>query len=136
LSTAFLYVLLLLAGDGARRIAVMGTDDGLRSWLVGPWTWYVAWCLLIAGGLIGWVMLSAWGRWLLLVRFWLPLTGRLPWRTFEFLDDACRRGVLRRAGGVYQFRHARLQDRLAEDVSGDHPTATSGSVSSSGPGTG
>jgi hypothetical protein len=30
-----------------------------------------------------------------------------------FLDDAYRRGVLRRAGAVYQFRHARLQDRLA-----------------------
>ncbi|MFI6358668.1 hypothetical protein ACIBJF_40075 [Streptomyces sp. NPDC050743] len=30
-----------------------------------------------------------------------------------FLDDAHRRGVLRQAGAVYQFRHARLQEQLA-----------------------
>jgi hypothetical protein len=30
-----------------------------------------------------------------------------------FLGDAHRRGVLRQAGAVYQFRHARLQDHLA-----------------------
>jgi hypothetical protein len=41
------------------------------------------------------------------------LTGRLPWRLPEFLDDAYRRGVLRRAGAVYQFRHARLQEHFA-----------------------
>lgn len=58
--------------------------------------------------------LSAWGRWVLLVRFWLPLSGRLPWRMVAFLDEARRRGVLRHAGAVYQFRHARLRDHLAE----------------------
>jgi hypothetical protein len=55
----------------------------------------------------------AWGRWLVLSRTWLPLTGRLPWRLMEFLDDAHRRGILRQVGAVYQFRHARLQDQLA-----------------------
>ncbi len=44
----------------------------------------------------------------------LAATGRLPWRLMHFLDDAHRRGVLRQAGGVYQFRHARVQERLAE----------------------
>ncbi|MGW1894001.1 NACHT domain-containing protein [Streptomyces sp. NPDC002004] len=58
--------------------------------------------------------LSAWGRWVVLVRLWLPLSGRLPWRVNAFLDDARARGVLRQAGAVYQFRHARLRDRLAE----------------------
>ncbi|WP_328389313.1 NACHT domain-containing protein [Streptomyces sp. NBC_00400] len=58
--------------------------------------------------------LTAWGRWLVLVRLWLPLSGRLPWRVNAFLDDARTRGVLRQAGAVYQFRHARLRDRLAE----------------------
>ncbi|MEU4668642.1 hypothetical protein AB0F91_11870 [Amycolatopsis sp. NPDC023774] len=28
--------------------------------------------------------------------------------------DAHRRGVLRQVGAVYQFRHARLQERLAD----------------------
>jgi hypothetical protein len=56
--------------------------------------------------------LTAWGQWVALARIWLPLTGRLPWRLLTFLDDACQRGALRRAGAVYQFRHARLQDHL------------------------
>jgi hypothetical protein len=36
----------------------------------------------------------------------------IPGRLVEFLDDACKRNVLRTVGPVYQFRHARLQDRL------------------------
>jgi transcriptional regulator with XRE-family HTH domain len=60
--------------------------------------------------------LTAWGQWLALARIWLPLHGRLPWALIAFLDDACRRGVLRRAGAVYQFRHARLQDQLTAEV--------------------
>ncbi|WP_203227476.1 hypothetical protein [Streptomyces aurantiacus] len=55
---------------------------------------------------------STWG-WYLLSRTWLALRGDLPWRLMRFLDDAHQRGVLRQAGAVYQFRHARLQDRLA-----------------------
>jgi hypothetical protein len=60
--------------------------------------------------------LTAWGQWLAVARIWLPLHGRLPWALIAFLDDACRRGVLRRAGAVYQFRHARLQDQLTAEV--------------------
>lgn len=56
---------------------------------------------------------TAWGQWLTVARFWLPLTRRLPWDTAAFLDDAYRRGVLRQAGAVYQFRHIRLQQHLA-----------------------
>ncbi|MCX2732387.1 NACHT domain-containing protein [Saccharopolyspora sp. NFXS83] len=56
--------------------------------------------------------LSAWGHWLLYVRFWLALTGRLPWRLKEFLEDAYDRGVLRQSGAVYQFRHAYIRDYL------------------------
>lgn len=58
------------------------------------------------------IALSAWG-WLLVVRLWLCGTGRLPWRLMAFLDEAHRRGVLRQAGAVYQFRHARLQEQIA-----------------------
>jgi hypothetical protein len=56
----------------------------------------------------------SWGGYLL-SRAWLALRGRTPLRLNRFLEDAHRRGVLRRAGAHYQFRHALLQDRLAED---------------------
>lgn len=46
------------------------------------------------------------------LRLWLAARGRLPLRLMRFLDDAHRRGVLRQVGAVYQFRHARLGDRL------------------------
>jgi hypothetical protein len=51
-----------------------------------------------------------------MARIWLPLTGRMPWAMTAFLDDAYQRGVLRQAGAVYQFRHARLQDHLINAV--------------------
>ncbi|MEW2360219.1 NACHT domain-containing protein [Spirillospora sp. NPDC029432] len=41
------------------------------------------------------------------------LRGRLPWRLLAFLEDAHRLGLLRRAGPVYQFRHARLLEYFA-----------------------
>ncbi|WP_229787346.1 NACHT domain-containing protein [Actinokineospora fastidiosa] len=67
----------------------------------------------LTGGLGYALTMTAWGQWLVFARLCLPLTGRLPWSVRAFLDDAYRRGVLRRAGAVYQFRHARLQDHLA-----------------------
>jgi hypothetical protein len=65
----------------------------------------------------------AWGSFCLL-QIWLALRGHLPWRVMRFLDDAHRRGVLRQSGAVYQFRHARLQDQLANA----DPTATRAAV--------
>ena len=65
------------------------------------------------GGALGYMLiLTAWGQWAVFSRIWLPLTGRLPWSTVAFLEDAYRRGVLRQSGAVYQFRHARLQHHL------------------------
>lgn len=63
------------------------------------------------GGIVR-LTLSAWGGWLLFTRLWLPLTGRLPLRPKHFLEDAYQRGILRRTGSTYQFRHARLRDHL------------------------
>ncbi|MEU0557480.1 hypothetical protein [Dactylosporangium sp. NPDC006015] len=40
--------------------------------------------------------------------------GQGPARMMRFLADAHRRGVLRSSGPVFQFRHSRLRDRLAE----------------------
>ncbi|BBC28897.1 hypothetical protein SGFS_001880 [Streptomyces graminofaciens] len=36
-----------------------------------------------------------------------------PVRLVHFLEDARRRNLVRATGPVYQFRHARLQERLA-----------------------
>jgi hypothetical protein len=49
-----------------------------------------------------------------------------PVRLMRFLEDARKRGILRTVGPVYQFRHARLQDRLAAQ-------ATSANLATSAP---
>ncbi|BBC31686.1 hypothetical protein SGFS_029800 [Streptomyces graminofaciens] len=73
--------------------------------------------LLFIGGCVVAVILYGWGTtaWVRYTqaRVWLALRGRLPWRLQGFLEDAHRRGVLRQSGGVYQFRHLELRDRLA-----------------------
>ncbi|MFJ6698031.1 helix-turn-helix domain-containing protein [Streptomyces sp. NPDC091272] len=94
-----LVVLLLHDSLGA---LVWGFEDGLFIGGIGG-----------LGGATAYLLtFTAWGQWLLLARFLLPLTGRLPWNPAAFLDDAYRRGVLRRTGAVYQFRHVRLQHHL------------------------
>ncbi|QUQ63285.1 XRE family transcriptional regulator [Kutzneria sp. CA-103260] len=98
--------------------------DLLQSSL-GPLLWPLNAALIIGivGGLSGALSyalaFTAWGQWVVLSRVWLPLTGRLPWATVTFLRDAYQRGVLRQAGAVYQFRHARLKDHLGEAFGGE-----------------
>ena len=75
--------------------------------------WVLGFLTMAVLGLLIWMLfVTVWGPWLL-ARLWLPLTGRLPWAVMAFLEDAHQRGVLRQAGGFYQFRHARLRDSLA-----------------------
>jgi hypothetical protein len=89
-----------------------GYEEGLASAIEIGLPVALGWALgLILAG-------TAWGRWLISVRLWLPITGRLPWRVIGFLDDAHRRGVFRQVGAVYQFRHARLQDYLTASAVG------------------
>ncbi|WP_435058550.1 helix-turn-helix domain-containing protein [Streptomyces sp. bgisy060] len=96
--------------------------------LLGPLVWRPTDALLVGaaggmGGATAYVLtFTAWGQWLTLTRVWLPLTGRLPWNTVAFLEDACRRGALRQTGAVYQFRHIRLQRHLAQSFGPGHPT--------------
>ncbi|MEY8037989.1 NACHT domain-containing protein [Saccharopolyspora cebuensis] len=79
----------------------------------GPFFLPIAWLATAAGGMLVWLLLiTVWGPWSI-ARFLLPLTGQLPWPIMRFLNDAHRRGVLRKTGGVYQFRHARLRDHLS-----------------------
>jgi hypothetical protein len=47
----------------------------------------------------------------------LRFTQHTPLRLMRFFEDAYERGVLRTVGPVYQFRHVRLRDRLAEQAS-------------------
>ena len=98
--------------------ALMSLPGGGPFGVVIGWPGLVGLALGLVGGFgggFGYVIsMTAWGQWVVFARFWLPLTGRLPWAVHAFLDDAYRRGVLRRAGAVYQFRHARLQDHLTE----------------------
>jgi hypothetical protein len=49
--------------------------------------------------------------------------GRLPWRLGRFLHQAYGLGLLRAAGGAYQFRHKELQEHLA---SRPHPPTGAG----------
>jgi hypothetical protein len=46
----------------------------------------------------------------------LAVSWHTPARLLRFLEDARQRDVLRTVGPIYQFRHARLQDRLARQV--------------------
>jgi predicted negative regulator of RcsB-dependent stress response len=46
----------------------------------------------------------------------LALRGQLPWRLGSSLADAHQRGILRRAGAIYQFRHVILQEHLARTL--------------------
>ncbi|MFE0252406.1 helix-turn-helix domain-containing protein [Streptomyces sp. NPDC059010] len=104
--------------------AVVGFGGGVAVDLLqgplGPLLWTSQAGLLLGlisglGAALGYALtLTAWGQWLVIARIWLPLTGRLPWALVTFLDDAYQRGVLRQAGAVYQFRHARLQHHLAQ----------------------
>lgn len=66
----------------------------------------------IVGGVIGSFLIGEWS-WYEIARARLALRRWLPWRLMSFLADAHRRGVLRQAGAVYQFRHIELQRRLA-----------------------
>jgi len=69
--------------------------------------------ILWACAALAWFLSSAYGRFVL-TRLVLALAGRLPWRPMVFLADAHQRGALRQVGAVYQFRHARLRDRLTD----------------------
>jgi hypothetical protein len=48
--------------------------------------------------------------------------GSLPWRVMDFLDDAHQLGVLRLAGGKYEFRHETLRTVLLEHATVRIPT--------------
>jgi hypothetical protein len=81
----------------------LGIPLGLAAGLVGG---------LVLGLLAGLMYSRTWSATLAFAQ--LKVRGRTPFRLMSFLEDARTRNVLRTVGPIYQFRHARLQDRLAE----------------------
>jgi hypothetical protein len=65
----------------------------------------------LAAGLVA-ILSRAWGC-LMVCRIWLTVHGCLPWRLMRFLDDAHRRDVFRQSGAMYEFRHAKFRNHLA-----------------------
>ncbi|MBO1419341.1 NACHT domain-containing protein, partial [Streptomyces sp. FH025] len=109
--------------------------DRRTFWTIGLTTWLLTGLVTglgvgLAGGLVTGLGVGLWAGLLLglllalarsvwwkfvVARFVLAARGRVPWRLMGFLADAHeRRGVLRQAGAVYQFRHLDLQRHLAE----------------------
>ncbi|MFE6408693.1 NACHT domain-containing protein [Streptomyces sp. NPDC057837] len=95
--------LVLWWAGGLPAAAAIGLGTGLELGLAAG----LAFGTFVAtGGALWWRFAT--GRFLLAVR------GHLPWRLMSFLTDAhAARGVLRRAGTVYQFRHLGIQRHLA-----------------------
>jgi len=95
----------------------------LTSLIIGIPFWFgISHALGMGGGLavgITYVSSGPYGRFSQ-ARIWLACQRRLPLRLMMFLADAHDRQVLRRVGSVYQFRHRRLQERLALQAGADH----------------
>ena len=64
------------------------------------------------------LLTRAWTRFTV-ARVVLAAAGHLPLRLLGFLADARERELLRQAGGRYQFRHIRLQERLVSKEARD-----------------
>ena len=101
----------LVAGLAAGLVAGLvvglfaGLDEGLVAGLVAG---------LVFGLVSGLTYPKTWAASLAFAQ--LARRRHTPIRLMRFLEDARKRDVLRTVGPVYQFRHARLQDRLANQA--------------------
>ena len=113
------YISPLTARTSWRHVQGFGLLTGVRMTLIaalviwlGTGRIVVALAGALVAGLMGTVVTpQTWPASLAFVQ--LAIRGDSPVRMIRFLEDARKRGVLRTVGPVYQFRHARLQDRLA-----------------------
>jgi hypothetical protein len=79
------------------------------------------------------ITVSRWGVFNL-TRLWLAVFRKMPLDIMSFLQEAYDRGVLRRVGGAYQFRHHALQRQLSQRVPGSlvpSPRAATGTPETS-----
>ncbi|SEG34068.1 hypothetical protein SAMN04489712_104482 [Thermomonospora echinospora] len=111
--------------------AAYGLTSGLAAWLLLPPGMAVAFgvCVALCGGLLyglPWIFALDSGMTGVVASVRLFVYGLLlapqgkapwPWRLLPFLEEAHRRDILRQVGPAYQFRHAYLQDALAESAS-------------------
>jgi hypothetical protein len=113
----------LAGGLGAGLVTGVGLGLGLRAGLVTG----------LGAGLgagLGFSLLAShiWASMLAMAQ--LARKWRTPVHLMHFLDDARERNVLRTVGPVYQFRHARLQDRLAAAADGPSRKTNPGKTNS------
>ncbi|MFI6393931.1 hypothetical protein [Nonomuraea sp. NPDC050540] len=75
---------------------------------------------LVYAGAAG--LAAGWWTWtrFRIIHLFLAACGKLPWRLWAFVEDAHQRQMLRQAGSAWQFRHALLQDHLADASHLDH----------------
>jgi WD40 repeat protein len=82
---------------------------------------------IFVGVLLAWLifMTRAWPRFVV-ARVVLGLRGKFPWRLMKFLRYARQQEILRESGVMYQFRHARVQEWLANQPEPEHQSRVLG----------
>jgi hypothetical protein len=110
-----LVVGILIAKDFGQIMGVLG---GLL--YAGPVGWLFG---VVIGGLMYRYGGTAGALYLLTVRR-LARRKRVPRRLMDFLNDACRAGLLRQHGAVFQFRYPWLQNRFTSRPGTDRREAT------------
>lgn len=96
--------LLLGLADGLGAGDLFGLRDGIAFGLLP----------VLAGLMLGLLNSHTWSASLSFAQ--IAVRERAPITLLRFLEDARQRQILRAVGPVYQFRHARLQDRLASEA--------------------
>ncbi|MGH3828969.1 MAG: NACHT domain-containing protein [Pseudonocardiaceae bacterium] len=94
----------------------LGLTVGLGTWLIFGLAVGIVYGIpegIVVGLSSGLVSSAAWAAALASAQLWRR--GEAPVRLLRFLEDARERQILRTVGPTYQFRHARLQDRLAHE---------------------
>ncbi|SFR29089.1 NACHT domain-containing protein [Lentzea waywayandensis] len=102
----------LLRADRTAAL-IRGTSRGVviglaSSPVVGPGAAAALFSTVAAGSILH----TAWGKFAV-ARAYFAMAGRFPLRLRKFLIESHKRGILRRVGPMYEFRHASLQNRLS-----------------------
>jgi hypothetical protein len=114
-AVVFAPVLAILGGFLVGGLVPAFADNPFELWVLEGWA-FVG--LFVAVAAIPACALAATPTWPASLTFLqLRFSQHTPLHLMRFFEDARERGVLRTVGPVYQFRHARLQDRLAEKAS-------------------
>jgi len=90
---------------------------GLACAAAGALLYGPIWVFALQGSRVG---VAAFGH-LAIGTLWFASRRKLPWSVLPFLARAHVVGVLRQSGGVYKFRHQRLQEALAKPTPAPTP---------------